>query len=90
MAMSDWVVIGAFQDELMALIAKGQLESAGMECRARLNATGDALLGSLGVQNGPTELLVERKNEQKARELLSGPLMTNRRVTDTANRPTHE
>lgn len=69
--MSDWIVIGAYQNELDALLAKGQLEAAGIACRARLNDAGNALLGA-GIQNGPTELLVQPENAEKAREVLGG------------------
>lgn len=67
--MNDWIVVGAYHNELEALLAKGQLEAAGIDCRARLDNTGNALLGA-GVQTGPTELLVAPKDAEKAREVL--------------------
>lgn len=68
----DWVVAGAYGNELEALLAKGALEAAGIETRAQLNNAGNALLGGLGMQNGPTEILVQTKDAEKARAILGG------------------
>ncbi len=70
--MTNWTLVGSFQNQIEALIAKGQLEAAGIDCRVNLNAMGDTLLGSFGVQNGPTEISVQEKDLQKAKEVLGG------------------
>lgn len=70
--MTDWVIAGAYNSELEALLAKGALEGAGIETRAQLNDAGNALLGGLGMQNGPTEILVRAKDAERAKEILGG------------------
>jgi hypothetical protein len=57
--MNDMIVAGSYTGELDALLAKGALEGAGIDCRARIN--GDA-----------TELLVAPKDAEKAKEILGG------------------
>lgn len=66
-----WIVVEAFPNELMAMIAKGQLEDADIPCQARLHQRGDALLGGLGMLTGPHELLVDGKNVERARKVLA-------------------
>lgn len=54
--MNDWIAVGTYDNELMALLAKAQLEGAGIDVRANVSTT--------------TVLLVEPKNEEQARTLL--------------------
>ncbi len=68
--MNDWIIVGSYQSEIEALLAKGALEAAGINCRARLNENGDAMLGAIGLLGGATEILVAPKDAEKAKELL--------------------
>ncbi len=68
--MNDWIVVGSYQNEIEALIAKGALEAAGINCRARLNENGDAMLGGMGLLGGATEILVAPKDGEKAQQIL--------------------
>ncbi len=68
--MNDWIVVGAYQNEIEALLAKGALDAAGIQNRARLNHAGDVFLGALAVQNGPTEILVAPKDAARAKKIL--------------------
>jgi hypothetical protein len=68
--MTHWTIVDAYPNELLAMIAKGQLEAAGIPVRATLHQRGDALLGAVGMQNGPHNLLVPEERLAEAKKVL--------------------
>lgn len=68
--MKQWILIDSFQNETLANIAKGKLESSGIVCQIKLNQAGGTLLGVFGIQNGPCDLLVMGNQVQKAEAVL--------------------
>lgn len=70
--MTAWILMESFPSEIEASVLQGQLQAAGIECRLRLNPMGDALLGSFGVQNGPTDVFVKREDATKAQNIIIG------------------
>ena len=69
--MEPWVLAESFPNELMAMIAKGQLEDAGIDCRAQLHERGDALLGAVGMMTGPHNLMVPKEKLAEAKKVLA-------------------
>ena len=68
--MAQWIFLESFPDEIQAAVAKSQLEAAGITVQQKLNPMGDALLGAVGLQNGPTDLFVSAEDMERAKELL--------------------
>lgn len=68
---TDWTAIESFPTEIHAMIAKGQLEDAGIDVRSQLHQRGDALLGGMGMLTGPHTLLVREKDLAKAKKILA-------------------
>ncbi len=69
MATSDLVEVASFASEAEAVLASGILESDGIE--ALVQRVGGAAVGPMDMQLQGVQLLVERKDEVKARRILS-------------------
>lgn len=67
--ISDWVCIKTFVTRLEAEVAKGLLESSGILSRISSDDAGGSYPFPLQPSSSGTKLLVEKKNEVKAREL---------------------
>ncbi len=68
--MNDWIVVGPYQNEIEALLAKGALEAAGIECKTNFVPDLNARPVEFWQKKGVTELLVLKTEAEKAKATL--------------------
>ncbi len=68
--MNDWIVIGSYQSEIEALLAKGALEAAGIKCKTNFVPDLNARPGELWRKKGVTALLIIKTGAEKAKATL--------------------